>query len=447
MYKNKKILIIGMARSGVAAAKLANKLGATVTVTEKKNIEEIKETEELRNLGVNVCQQSDEIFADDFDLVIKNPGINGKLPFITQFKERNIPVITEIEFAYSVMKKQNIIAVTGSNGKTTSCTLLYEIVKAAHPANTVLCGNIGKALCDTVLENDLLNNDGYNIILEISNFQLVDIINFKPDFATILNLSADHLDFHKDEDEYFSSKCRIYENMKKDDNFFLNIDDATLLNYIEKYTIKANVSTFSTEKTADIYADSDNIYASGEHLMPIKDIKIVGRHNVQNILACISVAIKMGIDKNIIVDVVKNFGGVEHRIEFVRELDGVKYYNDSKATNIDAVITSIKAFDKPIILLVGGFEKNLSFEPMLPYYKKLKKVICFGACGKRLFDEFTNGGGILVNTLDEALNEARKIAVDGDVILLSPTTSSYDQYSCFEERGEHFKKLVNGYGQ
>ena len=442
-YNGKRILILGLARSGMAAARLLRRLGAEVTVSEAKPADQIPQREELKALGVELTAQTPDVFEQDYDLAVKNPGINGNLWFVRRLRERNIPVITEIELAFSVAAPQHYIAVTGTNGKTTTATLLYEIIKAAHPDTTHVTGNIGTALCETVLENDLLHNEGHYIVLEISNFQLLDIVHFRPEIAVILNLAPDHLDFMGSEDNYYRSKCRVYENMTKEDTFLLNVDDPLLKECTEKLPVPAKIRTFSTKTTADIWADERFVYADGRLLFPLSLLKIVGRHNVQNVLAGVGAALALGIHEDLITRVVSAFKGVEHRIEFVREKDGVRYYNDSKGTNVDATVTALKAFSAPVILLAGGYEKGLSFEPLKAYLPGVRQVVGYGACGERLIRELTDNTGILCKDLPEALEKAAALAVPGDVVLLSPTTSSYDQYSCFEERGEHFKTLVN----
>lgn len=442
-YAGKKALVLGLARSGLAAVKLLLKLGAQITVSEAKPLHTIQEKDWLEKNGVRLVNQTPEVFEEDFDLAVKNPGINGKLWFVQRLRERKIPVITEIELAYLVSAPQHYIAVTGTNGKTTTSTLLYEILKAAHPGKTHVTGNIGTALCETVLENDLINNAGHYIVLEISNFQLLDINRFRPEVSVILNLAPDHIDFMGSEDQYYRSKCRVYENTGHTDIFLKNIDDPLVLEYTEKLPVPAKTVTFSTLEKADIYADNDFVYAFGQPLFPLSDIRIVGRHNVQNVLVSVGAALALGIDTQTIQKTVREFKGVAHRIEFVREVNGVRYYNDSKGTNVDATVTALKAFSSPVILLAGGYEKGLSFAPLKPYLKDVKKVVGFGACGERLIRELTDNTGILVSDLQAALSKANALAASGDVILLSPTTSSYDQYSCFEERGDHFKTLVN----
>lgn len=444
-YKGKKVLVLGLARSGTAAVKLLLKLGADITVSESKPLDGIKELDWLKENGVRVVNQEKEVFEEDYFTVIKNPGINGSLWFVKRLRERNIPVITEIELAFDVCAPQHYIAVTGSNGKTTTSTLLYEIISKVHPDKTHLSGNIGVALCETAVENDLLNDPGHYIVLEISNFQLLDIDKFRPEIAVIMNLSADHLDFMGSEDAYYRSKCRVYENMRNSDIFLKNIDDKLVGEYTKNIPVHCKQVTYSLENdTADYYADDKFVYGFGKKLFPLDIIKVVGRHNVQNVLVASAAAMAAGLTADEVSKGVGEFKGVEHRIEFVRELNGVKYYNDSKGTNVDATRIALKAFDAPVILLAGGHEKGLSFEPLKEYMNGVKKLVAYGECGRRMYDELKDScDAELTDNLEHALKIAVKCAEKGDIVLLSPTTSSYDQYTCFEERGEHFKKLVN----
>lgn len=443
-FAGKKVLVMGLARSGMAAVRLLTKLGAQVTVSESKALSDIKELPELQKMGVRVVNQDNEIFEEDYFIAVKNPGINGKLWFVKRLRERGISVITEIELAFMVCAPQHFVAITGSNGKTTTSTLVYEIIRKQHPEKTLLCGNIGIALCEMVLEYDLINNEGYYIVLEISNFQLVDIVDFRPEVSVIINLAADHLDFMGTEDAYYRSKLRVYENMKENDTFLYNADDALIREYTSEVKVNCDILSYSLyESSADLYADEENVYYKGNVLFPVSDIKVVGRHNVQNVLVGVGAALKCGVTPENIRAAVAAFNGVEHRIEFVREMDGVRFYNDSKGTNVDATVTALRAFSCPVILLAGGHEKGLELSPLRPLLKGVKKVIAYGECGERIYNELTDKQGILVNDLPQALDEAVKLMSSGDVVLLSPTTSSYDQYTCFEERGEHFKKLVN----
>lgn len=440
----KKVLVVGLARSGMAAIRVLKKLGAEVTLSESKKKEDIKEIGFLNENNVEIVGQDMSVFERDFDFVVKNPGVPYRSPMMRKLQERNIPVITEIELAYQVAKPQHYIAITGTNGKTTTSTLTYEILRRAFPGKAHLCGNIGIPLCEIVMENGLMEEGGHYIALEISNFQLVNIDKFRPEVATIINLTPDHIDFMGSLDNYYKSKTEVYRNMAGNDVFLLNADDPVVKEYTDRYPVKCAKESFSTDsQSADCIAKDGYLEIKGEKIIPLNAIKIVGKHNLQNVMIAVSAAKAIGISNDIILDAVSSFKGVEHRIEFVREIDGVKYYNDSKGTNTDATITALKAFDRGVILLVGGFEKGLPMDEMKKHLGCVKKIIGFGACGARLVHDLVGEDGIVVTTLDEAVAEANKIAESGDTVLLSPTTSSFDQYTCFEERGDHFKKIIN----
>lgn len=440
----KKVLVVGLARSGMAAIRVLKKLGAEVTLSESKKKEDIKEIGFLNENNVEIVGQDMSVFERDFDFVVKNPGVPYRSPMMQKLQERNIPVITEIELAYQVAKPQHYIAITGTNGKTTTSTLTYKILRRAFPGKAHLCGNIGIPLCEIVMENGLMEEGGHYIALEISNFQLVNIDKFRPEVATIINLTPDHIDFMGSLDNYYKSKTEVYRNMAGNDVFLLNADDPVVKEYTDRYPVKCAKESFSTDsQSADCIAKDGYLEIKGEKIIPLNAIKIVGKHNLQNVMIAVSAAKAIGISNDIILDAVSSFKGVEHRIEFVREIDGVKYYNDSKGTNTDATITALKAFDRGVILLVGGFEKGLPMDEMKKHLGCVKKIIGFGACGARLVHDLVGEDGIVVTTLDEAVAEANKIAESGDTVLLSPTTSSFDQYTCFEERGDHFKKIIN----
>ncbi len=440
----KKVLVVGLARSGMAAIRVLKKLGAEVTLSESKKKDDIKEIGFLNENNVEIVGQDMAVFERDFDFVVKNPGVPYRSPMMQKLQERNIPVITEIELAYQVAKPQHYIAITGTNGKTTTSTLTYEILRRAFPGKAHLCGNIGIPLCEIVMENGLMEEGGHYIALEISNFQLVNIDKFRPEVATIINLTPDHIDFMGSLDNYYKSKTEVYRNMAGNDVFLLNADDPVVKEYTDRYPVKCAKESFSTDsQSADCIAKDGYLEIKGEKIIPLNAIKIVGKHNLQNVMIAVSAAKAIGISNDVILDAVSSFKGVEHRIEFVREIDGVKYYNDSKGTNTDATITALKAFDRGVILLVGGFEKGLPMDEMKKHLGCVKKIIGFGACGARLVHDLVGEDGIVVTTLDEAVAEANKIAESGDTILLSPTTSSFDQYTCFEERGDHFKKIIN----
>ena len=294
------------------------------------------------------------------------------------------------------------------------------------------------------MDYNLMQEEGHYFALEVSNFQLVNIDKFRPEVATIINLSPDHVDFMGSLDNYYKSKTEVYRNMRGDDEFILNTDDATLLEYTERYPVSCKVNSFSLDRQdTDSFVKDGFIYIKGEKVMPVSVIKLVGKHNLQNVMVAVSAAKALGVSNEIITEAVSEFKGVEHRIEFVRELGGVRYYNDSKGTNPDATITAVRSFEKGVILLVGGFEKGLSMDELKKNLGSVRKVIGYGVCGPRLVKELVGDDGILVENLVQAVDEAYKIAEPGDTVLLSPTTSSFDQYSGFEERGDHFKQIVN----
>ena len=443
-FTGKKVLVVGLARSGMAAIKVLHELGADIILSERKPAEELKELAALKELGVTIVGQDMEVFDQDYDLCVKNPGVPYRSPFMEALALHGVPVITEIELAFQVAKPQHYIAITGTNGKTTTTTLVYEILNKAFPGKAHLCGNIGIPLCEIVMEEGLMEESDHYIALEISNYQLVNIDRFRPDVATIINLTPDHVDFMGSLEAYYKSKTEVYRNMTPKDTFLLNADDPVLAEYVEKYPVPATVRSFSLDRTdTDNCVKDGQLYVGDEPVLSLTSIRLPGKHNLQNVMIAVSAAKVLGISNETIREVVEGFTGVEHRIEFVREKDGVRYYNDSKGTNTDATVTALKAFDKGVILLIGGFEKGLPMDDVKAHLGCVKKVIGYGACGPRLVADTVGEDGIVVTTLDEAVAEAVKIAESGDTVLLSPTTSSFDQYTCFEERGDHFKKLVN----
>ncbi|MCD7893215.1 MAG: UDP-N-acetylmuramoyl-L-alanine--D-glutamate ligase [Erysipelotrichaceae bacterium] len=444
MLTGKKVLVIGLARSGQAAVSLLLKLHATITVNEYAPKEKIACYDEYVGLGIEMITggHPDELFERDFDFVVKNPGINYHKPFILRLKERGIPVYTEIELAYQVAKLQNYIAITGTNGKTTTVSLIHQILKdASH--STCLAGNVGIPYSSCVLEDNLLEKNGYDVVLEMSNFQLLDIDKFHPHIATIINLTPDHLDYMASLDEYYASKTNIYKNQNEDDYYLQNIDDLTLKTYLDKYPPKAKCLTFSLEGEADCMLKDNAIYFKNQHVIDLSEIKIVGKHNIQNMMIAIMATALSNVSISQIHNTLASFTGVEHRIEFVKEINGVKYYNDSKATNTDASIIALKAFDQPVILLMGGFEKGLDLSEMATYNDHIKALICFGAAKDRFAKDMHHNNTYVVDNLEGAINQAYEIAENNDIVLLSPSTSSFDEFSGYEQRGRVFKDIVS----
>lgn len=443
MLSGKKVLVLGLAKSGKAAVELLAFYHAQITINAFDQKEDIEEYDSYIQRGFEVILggHPQELFERDFDFVVKNPGINYKKDFVLRLKERGIPVYTEIELAYQLSQQQNYIAITGTNGKTTIVTLIYKIFKNAN-RNAYLAGNVGTPLSTTALEHDLIHQSGADIVLEMSNFQLLDIETFKPHICSITNLTPDHLDYMETLDEYYVSKTYIYKNQTKDDFYIRNLDDEVLNDYLTKYPFVSKEVTFSIYNEADCMIDKNAIVCFGEKIVELSGIKVVGKHNLSNIMLAIVVSMLNKIDVNIIKETIEEFYGVEHRLEYVLELDGVRYYNDSKATNTEATIIALNAFEEPVILLMGGKEKNLDLTELSKLDKRIKSLICFGEAGERFYKEMGCHSGYLVKNLEEAVVKANEIAMKDDVVLLSPSTSSYDEFKSFEDRGQMFKKYV-----
>ena len=439
MFENKKIFILGMARSGYEAAKLLSDYNNEIIVTDGKEQKE-ELVSELESLGVKVIITGDQLslLDDSFDYVIKNPGIKYDNPVVVKAKELGIKVINEIEMAYSFLDKSvNIIGVTGSNGKTTTTTLISEFMKNSFD-NVYLGGNIGIPLSNFVRD---IKPNSY-LVLEISDHQLCDMYNFKTNVSVLTNITPTHLDFHKSYEVYQMTKKKIFNNHTSDDLAVINKDDEVSMKITDD--IKSTKVYYGHDKTNLAYYDEEGIYYDGKLVIKLDDIILKGKHNYQNIMGAIIAVKKYGVTNEVIQKVLKEFKGVEHRLEYVDTIDGVTYYNDSKATNCVSTITALNSFDKPTILLLGGYDRGHSFHDLDDSMKNVKCVVCFGETKNRI-EEFCNDLNIKCyknDTLKEAMNVVKDICTPGDVVLLSPACASWDQYDRFEDRGDEFKKLV-----
>lgn len=448
MLKGKKILVLGLARSGKAAIKLLQKLNADIVLNEAKPLEEIENYQEYLNQGVEIVANGhpQELFERDFAFVVKNPGINYQKDFVLRLKERGIEILNEVELGYRYAAKQNYYAITGTNGKTTTVSLLYHILKGQYD-NVFLAGNVGTPYCDLVVNHDLLKATNCHVVLELSNFQLLDMATFHPRGATIINLTPDHLDYMLSLDEYYQSKLNIYQNQTAADLFFLNQDDPVLNRYYQQKPALAKIVSYSLKQEADIEIKEGAVFAYGNKIVELDKIKLVGAHNVQNVMIAVGFALQAGLTIPVIADRIESFQGVAHRIEYVDTIAGVKYYNDSKGTNTDATITAIKAFDQPVILLIGGFEKNLDLSEMAALNNQIKILICYGATRERFAKDMAHQNTHIVVDLKSAVAKAASLAREGDVVLLSPSTSSFDEFTSYVKRGEYFKKVVGELGE
>lgn len=437
MFKNKKIFVLGMGKSGVSVARLLAKENH-VLITDIK-CDDLELIKELEGLGVNVIitKKQNEIFDDSYDYVVKNPGVKLDHPVVLMAKKFNIPILTELEVAYRYLPDVKIIGITGSNGKTTTTTIIYEFLKAAgFPVH--LAGNIGYPLCSQI--DDIKKGDV--IVAEISSHQLVNLDKFKVDVAVLTNLYPVHLDFFGTYEKYKMNKLRIFNNQDEKCVAILNKGDENV--YELTKNLKAKKEYFSSKDEADICMDEKDIVYKGEKIISLSDIRVKGIHNYENIMAAILAVKQFGVSDSVIKEVLNNFAGVEHRIEFVAKINGREFYNDSKATNVDSTITALKSFDNDVVLILGGLDRGHSFEPLLPYLKNVKHIVCYGETKERIkqFAIKNNIDVTVTDNLEDAVHAAYNMSLDGDIILLSPACASWDQYKNFEDRGNEFKKIV-----
>lgn len=439
MIENKKVFILGMARSGYEVAKLLAKFHNNIIISDINDQDE-SHLKELTELGITFIKSNEpeNILDSSFDILIKNPAVFPYHPCIKKASSLNIPVVNEMEVAYHYINKPvKIIGVTGSNGKTTTTTLIYEALKKAGKS-VKLGGNIGTPLSKIV--ESLENND--ILLLEISDHQLTDFKDFKTDISVLTNLCPTHLDYHGSYEAYKNIKMKIFNHHTDSDIAIINnanADSVALTSSIPSHKIYFNNGTN--------YITDDAIFINNEQILSTKDILLKGNHNYENILVMLLVLKELNIDLKYAVEVLKDFKGVEHRIEFVRTLNEVSYYNDSKSTNPVATITALKSFPGNIHLILGGMERSQDFNDLKPYISKIKKIYAIGEVRDRI-EEFAKQNNIPYEKyeyLKEAMTNIKSNVVTGDTVLLSPGSASWDQYAKFEDRGNEFKNIVNNF--
>ena len=439
MFENKKIFIMGMARSGYEAAKLLSDYNNEILVTDMNEQDE-NQVKELESLGVKVVITKDQIDLLDssYDYVIKNPGIKYDNPLVVKAKEMNIKVINEVEMAYSFLDKDvNVIGVTGSNGKTTTVNLIYNLLKE-EKENVFLGGNIGIPFSNFV--RDI--KKGSYLVLEISDHQLVDMYNFKTNVSVLTNITPTHLDFHPSYDVYKNTKKKIFNNHTSNDYAIINSDDEVSMAITND--IVSNKLYYGKENNNTCYYDDNAIYYNEEEVVKISDIILKGEHNYHNIASSIIVSKLYGVSNEGIKNVLKRFNGVEHRLEFVKEYNNIKFYNDSKATNCVSTKIALNSFTNPTILILGGTDRGHSFHDLDEYIKNVKAIMCYGETKDRI-EEYAKEMDIPCyksENLNETMHKIKDIMTPGDIVLLSPACASWDQYKCFEDRGNEFKELV-----
>lgn len=444
MFKNNKILILGFARSGYEAAKVLIKRGNTVVLNDAKQEKVLDKSKikELRDMGVQFVFGShpDDLLDNSFDYLIKNPGVPIDHKYVLKANDLGIEVINEVEMCYRLLPKGiKLISITGTNGKTTTTTITYNILKNAFGDRVVLAGNIGYPLSSVL---DKLTSDSI-LVMEISCQQLENMSKLNPNIAVMTNLSPAHIDFLKSYDNYKRVKAKLFQNQSENDIAILNNEDEDVLNVTNN--IKSTKKYFSGDnKIEGCYLENNCIYYYGEKVISCDDILIVGKHNIENCMAAIMIAKELNVKNSVIKDTISEFKGVEHRLEYVDTVNKCRFYNDTEATNIKCCQIALSSFDKPIILFLGGMERGQDFMELKPYMKNVKAVIAIGQCRDRVVDfcNELNINNYCFEFLKDGFNKCIDLMSPGDVVLLSPASASWDQYKECEVRGQEFKDLV-----
>lgn len=445
MFENNKILILGMARSGYEAAKMLIDRGCEVVLNDSALEEKMdqKKVEELRSLGVKLIFGShpEDLLDDSFDFLIKNPGIPIDHVYVERARELGIEVINEVEMVYRLLPDDvTLVAITGTNGKTTTTTLTYEILKEAYGDRVHLVGNIGYPLCGFLKK--LQKND--IIVMEVSCQQGENLKEFKPHIALMTNLTEAHVDFMKTYEHYKQMKAKMFYNQGESDIAILNIENEDVLEVTKG--ISSTTKYFSSKNEVNgCYLKEDAIYYYEEKVLDTERIFLKGQHNLENVMAAIMIAKEFSISNDVILKVASTFKGVEHRLEYVDTVWGVKYYNDTEATNIKCTQIALSSFKEPQILILGGLERGQNFEDLTPFMDHVKAIVGIGQCRNRVLEYGTSleKSTYTFETLKEAFPKCVELATEGDVVLLSPASASWDQYKECEERGSEFKEYVS----
>jgi UDP-N-acetylmuramoylalanine--D-glutamate ligase len=441
---NKRVLVVGLGRSGVASALFLKSRGAQVTVSDAKSEEQLRaEIPALLDQGIAVETggHGERTFQSQ-DLIVVSPGVPVDTSLLVQARVLGVPVIGEIELAAEFLSGP-IVAITGSNGKTTTTTLVGEIL-AKSGLRTLVGGNIGKPAVSLIEES----TPETAIVLEVSSFQLETIRTFRPKVAVLLNITPDHLDRHRTFEAYVNAKARIFENQSLDDFAVLNADDPTCVELAG--CTRAQPFWFSRKREVEQGAclrDSQIVFrraGADIEIMPVQEVPLKGGHNIENVLAAISAGVLMGCEPVRILRAVLDFKAVEHRLEYVATVRGVEYYNDSKATNVDATIKALESFPANIHLILGGKDKDSDYTVLHPLLRqRVKRVYTIGAAAMKIESQIRGAADIFSSgTIQSALKQASETAQPGDIVLLAPACASFDQFQNYEHRGRVFKELV-----
>ncbi|MFQ9308350.1 MAG: UDP-N-acetylmuramoyl-L-alanine--D-glutamate ligase [Paraclostridium sordellii] len=445
---NKIVLLVGLAKTGVSTIKKLDKLGAKIIVNDIKSKDQlkdiIKQIENLDSVEYILGHHLEDI--SNIDLTIVSPGVPLDLPFIKKLQSENINIIGEVELAYKLSKNPTFVGITGTNGKTTTTSLVGEIFKKASK-DSYIVGNIGNPVIDTV---DLTDENSF-LITELSSFQLESIEDFKPRVSTIINITEDHLNRHHTMENYINAKANIFKNQDANDFCILNYDDEIVRELGNKTNAKVLYFSQKEKVSQGAYLDDNNNIVIKVDDKEIKllnkdELSLPGNHNLENCMAAILMSYVLGIDLEIIKDTLKTFKSVEHRLEFVTDKDGIMFVNDSKGTNPDSTIKAITSYDKPIVLIAGGKDKQSDFTEMISYAtKNVKAIVLLGETADKIEQTAKLQGMnniFRVSDMKEAVKTAYKLAQSGDVVLLSPACASWDMYPNFEARGLDFKENI-----
>jgi UDP-N-acetylmuramoylalanine--D-glutamate ligase len=442
---SKKVLIIGAARSGIAAAKFLINQGAVVALNDQKPIEQWSaEAVALKELGVGLLPGDPPSWLlDQIELVVVSPGVPANIIPIRYAERAGAEVIGEVELAARYLKGR-IVAITGSNGKTTTTSLIGELLRDAGLPGVQVGGNIGKAL---ISMTDDSRDDGWTVV-ELSSFQLETIKTFRPTIAVVLNVTPNHMDRYETFNDYAAAKHRIFMNQTADDVAVLNADDETVSSWASG--LRAKVVYFSVRKELDnaVFLRGDELVFGDQVLLRVNDLKLRGLHNVENVAAAFAAGIAAGASAGSMAETAKQFNPVEHRLEFVAEIDGVRFYNDSKATSVDATVKALEAFAQDagkIVLILGGRGKKAPYEPLAPLVKaKVRELVLIGEDAETITGEL---GGLtsveFASDMNDAVKRSFKAAEPGDIVLLAPACASFDMFESFEHRGKVFKSAIS----
>ena len=445
-YGDKHILVLGAGASGIGASWVLAQVGAHVVLNDYKPVTlPATEEERLVSAGVEIITgRQDESLLDGVDRIVISPGISLDIPIVKAAQARDIDVVSEVELAYEVSKSP-IVAVTGTNGKTTTTTLLTKVLEGSGKPVRV-GGNIGDSLSEVAYSMPV----GGFLVAELSSYQLETIKHFRPIGAIMLNITPDHLARHKTMENYIAAKERIFENQLKSDYLVLNIDDSVVADMEHRAPSHIlQISQIQTVENGAYYANGQcYVVKNGVATAVIgdEDIHIPGSHNIENILTVIALTYALGVPVVEIHRIISEFHGVEHRLERVKTIDGITFYNDSKATNVDSVVKALESFDKPVILLAGGHDKMTPLEEFMQLVKENTKAVIFMGEAAERFEAAAKEAGVepiyRALSMKDAVEQGYKLAESGDIVLLSPACASFDWYSCFEERGDDFKACV-----